>query len=156
LPPVRGERSPAEDGLSRVQPAPPDTPILFVGRRYAPVHRMDHYEIGEGRRSDRISRRVLVCACGVSFSIGAPLPDCAWLAVLRWHAVKFLANIGREKYFQVSGVNGVFAGLWAGKAIFLATPIHLATRNQGKTIENGFHACGTTFWRPLSHNSDLN
>jgi len=68
--------------------------------------------------------------------------------------MKFLANIGQEKYFQFSGVNGVFAGLWVGKAIFLATPIHLATRNQGKNIENGFHACGTTFWRPLSHNSD--
>jgi hypothetical protein len=25
----------------------------------------------------------LVCACGVSFSIGAPLPGCAWLAALR-------------------------------------------------------------------------
>jgi len=57
-----------------------------VGRRYAPIHRMDHSEIGEGGRSDRLSRQILVCACGVSFSIGAPLPGCAWLAELRWHA----------------------------------------------------------------------
>jgi len=69
--------------------------------------------------------------------------------------IKILANIGQEKYFQFSGVNGVFAGLWGGKAIFWATPIHLATRNQGKTIENGYQACGTTFWRRLPHNSDL-
>jgi hypothetical protein len=32
--------------------------------------------------------------------------------------MKILANIGQEKYFQFSGVNGVFAGLWVGKAIF--------------------------------------
>lgn len=63
-----------------------DSPILFVGRRYVPVHRMDHSEIGDGGRPDRQSRQVLVCACGVSFSIGAPLPGCAWLAVLRCHA----------------------------------------------------------------------
>jgi len=44
--------------------------------------------------------------------------------------MKILANIGQEMYFQISGVNGVFAGLWVGKAIFWATPIHLATRNQ--------------------------
>jgi hypothetical protein len=79
LPPVRGERSPAEDGLSRVQPAPSDSSVLIVGRRHAPAHRMDHHEAGEGGCSDRLSRQVSVCACGVSFSIGAPLPGCAWL-----------------------------------------------------------------------------
>jgi len=68
--------------------------------------------------------------------------------------MKILANIGQERYFQISGVNGVFAGLWVGKVIFWATPIHLATRNQVKAIENGFQACVTTFWRRLPHNSD--
>ena len=32
--------------------------------------------------------------------------------------MKILANIGQEKYFQFSGVKGVFAGLWVEKAIF--------------------------------------
>ena len=59
-------------------------------------------------------------------------------------SMKILANIGQETYFQISGVNNVFAGLWVGKAIFWATPIHLAARNQGKAIENGFQACGNT------------
>ena len=67
-------------------------------------------------------------------------------------SMKILANMGQEKYFQISGVNGFFAGLWVGKAIFGATPIHLATRNQGKAIENGFQACGTNFLRRLPHN----
>ena len=69
-------------------------------------------------------------------------------------AMKILANIGQEKYFQFSGVKGVFAGLWVEKAIFGESPIQSATRNQGK-LENGFQACGTTFWRRLLHNSDL-
>ena len=69
-------------------------------------------------------------------------------------SIKILANIGHERYFQISGVNGVFAGLWVGKAIFWATPIHLAARNQGRAIENGFQARGTTFWRLLPRNSD--
>jgi hypothetical protein len=41
--------------------------------------------------------------------------------------MKILANIGQKRYFQISGVNGVFAGLWVGKEIFWTTPIHLAT-----------------------------
>jgi len=69
--------------------------------------------------------------------------------------MKILANIGQEKYFQFSGVNGVFSFFLVGKAIFWATPIHLATRNQSKTIEKGFQACETTFWRWLLHHSDL-
>jgi hypothetical protein len=69
--------------------------------------------------------------------------------------MKILANIGQKRYFQISDVNGVFAGLWVGKAIFWATPIHLAARNQGKAIEKGFQACGITFWRRLPHNSEL-
>jgi hypothetical protein len=68
--------------------------------------------------------------------------------------MKILENIEQERYFQISGVNGVFAGLWVGKAIFWAISIHLAARNQDKAIENGFQACGTTFWRRLPHNSD--
>jgi hypothetical protein len=67
--------------------------------------------------------------------------------------IKILADIGQERYFQISGVNGVFAGLWVGKAIFGTTPIHLAARKQGGAIENGFQACGTTLWRRLPHNS---
>jgi hypothetical protein len=70
--------------------------------------------------------------------------------------MKILASIGQGRYFQISSVYRVFAGLWVGKAIFWATPIHLAARNQGKAIENGFQACGTTFWKRLPHNSDLN
>jgi hypothetical protein len=31
--------------------------------------------------------------------------------------MKILANIGQERYFQISGVNGVFDELWVGKAI---------------------------------------
>ncbi len=69
-------------------------------------------------------------------------------------SIKILANIGHEGYFQISGVNGVFAGLWVEKAIFWATPIHLAARNQGKAIYNGFQDRRTTYWRRLQHNSD--
>ena len=69
-------------------------------------------------------------------------------------SIKILANIGQKRYFQFSGVNGVFAGLWVGKEIFRVTPIHIAARNQGKAIENGVQACGTAFWRRLPHNSD--
>ena len=69
--------------------------------------------------------------------------------------MKILANIGQERYFQISVVNGVFGRLWVGKANFWTTPIHLAVRNQGKAIENGFQACGTTFWGRLPHNSEL-
>jgi len=43
--------------------------------------------------------------------------------------MKILANIGQERYFQISGANGVFAGLWVGKAIFGATSIHLTARD---------------------------
>jgi hypothetical protein len=32
--------------------------------------------------------------------------------------MEILANIGQERYFQISDVNGVLAGLWVGKAIF--------------------------------------
>jgi len=70
--------------------------------------------------------------------------------------MKILANIGQKRYFQISGVNGVFAGVWDGEAIFWATPIQLAARNQGEAIGNGFQACGTTFWRRLPHNSHYN
>ena len=71
---------------SRTEATPPlfvgemkqPNPILFVGRRYAPVHRMDHYEIGEGRRSDHLSRQVLVCACGVTD------PDVDQLGLYKW------------------------------------------------------------------------
>jgi hypothetical protein len=35
------------------------------------------------------------------------------------------------------------------------TQIHLASRNQGKTIENGFQACEITFWRRFPNNSDF-
>jgi hypothetical protein len=59
--------------------------------------------------------------------------------------MKILANIGQEGYFQISGVNGVFVGLWVGKTIFSVTLIHLTVRNQGKAIENGFQARGITF-----------
>jgi hypothetical protein len=59
--------------------------------------------------------------------------------------IKILADIGQERYFQISGVNGVL--------IFGTTPIHLAARKQGGAIENGFQACGTTLWRRLPHNS---
>ena len=55
--------------------------------------------------------------------------------------MKILATIGQERYFQILGANEVFAGLWVGKAIFRVTPIHVAARNQGKAIENGFQAC---------------
>jgi hypothetical protein len=41
--------------------------------------------------------------------------------------MEILANTGQEKYFQISGVNGVFVGLWQ-KAIIWATPIRLAAR----------------------------
>jgi hypothetical protein len=67
--------------------------------------------------------------------------------------IKSFANIGQERYFQISGVNGVFAGLWVGKAIFGTTPIHFAAPNQGGAIENRFQACETTLWRRLPHNS---
>ena len=30
--------------------------------------------------------------------------------------MEILANIGQERYFQISDVNGVFAGLWVGKS----------------------------------------
>jgi hypothetical protein len=43
--------------------------------------------LDQGGRSDRLSRQVLVCACCVGFSIGAPLPGCPWLATLRWHVL---------------------------------------------------------------------
>ena len=74
----------------------------------------------------------------------------------RWtkKGLKILANIGQQEYFQISGVNGVFSGLWVGKPILWATPIHLTARNHGKAIENGFQACGTTFWRWLPNNSE--
>ena len=69
--------------------------------------------------------------------------------------MKILATIRQETYFQISGVNGVFAGFWFGKAILRATPIHLAARNQDNDIENGFQPCGTTYWNQLLHNSNL-
>ncbi len=118
LPPVRGERSPAEDGLSRIQPAPSDSPILFVGRRYAPVYRMDHYEIGEGGRSDCLPRKALVYSCDVSFSVGAPLPGCAWLAVLRWHADENSCKYRNGEVCSILRCKWSFAGLRVGKAFF--------------------------------------
>ena len=49
---------------------------------------MDHYEISESGRPDRLSRQALARSCGVSLSIGAPLPGCSWLAALRVHALR--------------------------------------------------------------------
>jgi len=43
---------------------------------------------GEGGRTDHLPRKALVCSCGVGFSIEAPLPDGAWLATLRVHALR--------------------------------------------------------------------
>jgi len=68
-------------------------------------------------------------------------------------SMKILAITGQERYFQISGVNVVFAGLWIGKAILWTTPTHLAIRNRDKAIENGFQTFGTTFWRRLPYNS---
>ena len=72
-----------------------------------PVYRVDHYEIGEGGCSDCLPRKALVCSCGVSFSVGAPLPGCAWLAVLRWHALRNgLERSGRIGIFKMHGKKG--------------------------------------------------
>ena len=60
---------------------------------------MDHYEISESGRPDRLSRQALARSCGVSFSVGAPLPGCSWLAVLRVHAL--------ENGLQRSGKRGI-------------------------------------------------
>jgi hypothetical protein len=49
---------------------------------------MDHHEAGEGGRSDRLPRQILICVCGVGFFIGALLPGCALLAALRWYVLK--------------------------------------------------------------------
>ena len=40
---------------------------------------MELYEISEDGRSGRVPRKALAFSCGVSFSVGAPLPGCAWL-----------------------------------------------------------------------------
>ena len=61
---------------------------------------MDHYEISESGRPDRLSRQPWARSCGVSFSVEAPLPGCSWLAVLRVHA---LGN-----GLQRSGMRGIF------------------------------------------------
>jgi hypothetical protein len=61
---------------------------------------MDHYEISESGRPDRLSRQPWARSCGVSFSVEAPLPGCSWLAVLRVHA---LGN-GLQRW----GMRGIF------------------------------------------------
>jgi hypothetical protein len=61
---------------------------------------MDHYEISESGRLDRLSRQALARSCGISFSVGAPLPGCSWLAVLRVHALR--------NGLQRSGKRGIF------------------------------------------------
>jgi len=68
--------------------------------------------------------------------------------------MKILEDIEQERYFQVPVVNGVFAGLWVGKAILGATPIHLATRIKARLLETVFRLAATTSWRRLPHNSD--
>ncbi len=78
-----------------------------MGRRHAPVYRMDHHEVGEGGCSDRLPRKALVCACGVAFSVGAPLPGGAQLATLRRHALRNgLQGSGRRGTVKMHGKEG--------------------------------------------------
>ena len=41
----------------------------------SPMQRIDHHAAGKGKSPERLSRKTLVCSCGDSFSVGAPLPD---------------------------------------------------------------------------------
>jgi hypothetical protein len=46
----------------------------------------------QGRSPDRLSRKTVVCPCGDSFSIGAPLPSGSWMAKLRFHTFEKPCN----------------------------------------------------------------
>ena len=97
---------------------------------------MGHYEVGEGGSADRLSRQVLACSCGVSFSAGAPLSGCAWLAALRWHALR--------NGLQRSGKRGMLkmyeerdsSRFWNGTMAFWAIPKQNSILNREKLNKN--------------------
>jgi hypothetical protein len=90
------------------------------------------------------SRQVLVCACGVSFSIGAPLPGCAWLAVLRWRILRY----GRRGIFNMCEKMDNIQQL---KAYFIEinSKYRLDKKDQ-PVINNGYYS-GQGFGRLFEH-----
>ena len=125
-----------------------------MGRRYAPVHRVDHYEIGEGGRSDRLPRKALVCSCGVGFSVRAPLPGSAWLAVLRWYTLRNgLRRSGRRGIFKMYEKRGS-SNFWNGLMVFWAFPKQNSTLSRRKLIKNWQTGMRNSFLEKVPHNSE--
>ncbi len=97
---------------------------------------MDHYEISESGRPDRLSRQALACSCGVSFSVGAPLPGCSWLAVLRVHALRNgLHRSGKRGIFKTHGKLDS-SRYWNGLMVFWALPKQISALKRENLIAN--------------------
>ena len=96
--------------------------MLGIGERQKEAILPDHSEIGEGGRSDRLSRQITVCACCVSFSIGAPLPGCAWLAELRCHADENSCKYRTGEVFLILRCKWCFCWTLGWKGDFLGNP----------------------------------
>ena len=102
---------------------------------------MDHYEISEGRRPDRLSCKALACSCGVSLSVGAPLQGCSWLAVLRVHALRNgLQRFGRRGIFKIHEKVGFKQVLerYDGVLGFSKTNFYFEQRKVDQTVDT-FH-----------------
>ena len=110
--------------------------------------RMDHYEISESGRLDRLSRQALARSCGISFSVGAPLPGCSWLAVLRVHALRNgLQRSGKRGIFKRHEKVGFKQVLERSDGVlgFAKTNIHFEEREFDRKLANR-HA-ELVFWK---------
>jgi len=68
---------------------------------------MNHHEVGEGGRANRLSSKTIARPCGDRFSIGALLPGCAWLAALRRNAlIDFLKISDRRSIIKKHAKRG--------------------------------------------------
>ena len=107
---------------------------------------MDHYEISEGRRPDRLSCKALACSCGVSLSVGAPLPGCSWLAVLRVHALRNgLQRFGRRGIFKMHEKVG-FKQVLERYDCVLRLSKQISTLNRKKLSKNWKKGVRNWFW----------
>jgi len=143
------------NGLSSVQHAPLDSPILFMERRYEPVYRMDHYEIGEGGRSDCLPRKAMVCSCGINFSVGAHRPVFGWTYWGGMHWEMAFKDLDREVFSKCTKKRNS-SRFWNDLMVFWAFPNQNSTLSRRKLIKNWQTGMRNSFLGKVPHNSTCN
>jgi hypothetical protein len=92
----------------------------------------------------------------MEFSIGASLQICAWLEVMKWHALRNdLQRSGKRGISKIRGKRDS-SRYWNGLMVFWAFPKQISTLNRRKLIENWQTGMRNSFLEKVPHNSELN